>query len=416
MKKIFTLIAMALMAVGANAQTEWRPEAGNVDGDVRLTARGDELIEVKTVFATTTGNLEVEGTPAPETFDGKTFNTYMQIRVDAAPTADIPTGTEKSGSSPLTIEAKKNVDLTIYYRRQTGDNAENDGKDMKLVDQANPGPAIAAAEYKTFTIDADYFNVKRVFKLDAGKKYTLWARGTTGRLYGFDYAEGTGSSTGGGGESSAVADGTYFISNTTAPTASNLTLDEMTNKGTANNVSTWDNGFSLMIMRSDKAYSDGGKITIDGTEYTSIKLSNGAQNKLTLPEGKVATGITIYSYQNTDAITDRDAYWKEIAGVTYETAADAGGLFASFKDGANPDKREYNFGENKLNVITFTNTGEQQCFVLKVDIVSGTATGIQSAKSATIDVNAPAYNLAGQKVDESFKGIITKNGKKMIQK
>ena len=401
MKKIFTLIAMALMAVGANAQTEWRPEAGNVDGDVRLTARGDELIEVKTVFATTTGNLEVEGTPAPETFDGKTFNTYMQIRVDAAPTADIPTGTEKSGSSPLTIEAKKDVNLTIYYRRQTGDNAENDGKDMKLVDQANPGSAIAAAEYKTFTIDADYLNVKKVFKLDAGKKYTLWAKGTTGRLYGFDYAEGTGSSTGGGGETSAVADGTYFIS-----------FDGMSS---ANKVTT-DKGFTLQITgNEEKSYSAASKITIDGTEYTTIKLSNGAQNTLTLPAGKIATGITFYSYVNKDAATERPSYWKEVGGTEY-TETPNGGNFKSYKDTENPDVCTYSFGENKLNVITFTNTGEQCCFVIKIAIAAGTATGINAINAATIDANAPAYNLAGQKVDSSFKGIIIKNGKKMIQK
>jgi hypothetical protein len=35
---------------------------------------------------------------------------------------------------------------------------------------------------------------------------------------------------------------------------------------------------------------------------------------------------------------------------------------------------------------------------------------------ANTDVNAPVYNLAGQKVDNSYKGLIIKNGKKMLQK
>jgi len=30
--------------------------------------------------------------------------------------------------------------------------------------------------------------------------------------------------------------------------------------------------------------------------------------------------------------------------------------------------------------------------------------------------NAPAYNLAGQKVSDSFKGIVIKNGKKVVVK
>jgi hypothetical protein len=29
--------------------------------------------------------------------------------------------------------------------------------------------------------------------------------------------------------------------------------------------------------------------------------------------------------------------------------------------------------------------------------------------------NAPIYNLAGQRVDKSFKGVVIQNGKKFIQ-
>jgi hypothetical protein len=133
MKKIFTLIAMALMAVGASAQSSWvAPESAPAAG---MSIIKDDLMKVETVFETTCGKiLDESNQPAPVTFAGKTFETYMQIRVDAAPTNDAPTGTEKSGSTPLVITAKKNVDLTIYYRRQAVDGAysENDGKDIKL--------------------------------------------------------------------------------------------------------------------------------------------------------------------------------------------------------------------------------------------------------------------------------------------
>lgn len=39
-----------------------------------------------------------------------------------------------------------------------------------------------------------------------------------------------------------------------------------------------------------------------------------------------------------------------------------------------------------------------------------------SAVKAEADANAPAYNLAGQKVAEGYKGLVIKGGKKMIQK
>ena len=388
---------MALMAVGASAQSSWvAPESAPAAG---MSIIKDDLMKVETVFETTCGKiLDESNQPAPVTFAGKTFETYMQIRVDAAPTNDAPTGTEKSGSTPLVITAKKNVDLTIYYRRQAVEGAysENDGKDIKLVDQTKATTAIKSASYEATDIDGSYGNVKRVYNLEEGKTYTLFARGTTGRLYGMDYAEGTGA-----GEQGAVTDGTYFIS-----------FDGMSS---ANKVTT-DKGFTLQITgNEEKNYSAASKITIDGTEYTTIKLSNGAQNTLTLPAGKIATGITFYSYVNKDAATERASYWKEVGGTEY-TETPNGGNFKSYKDTENPDVCTYSFGENKLNVITFTNTGEQCCFVIKIAIAAGTATGINAINAATIDANAPAYNLAGQKVDSSFKGIIIKNGKKMIQK
>lgn len=416
MKKIFTLIATALMAVGANAQTEWRP--GNEAPAAGTSIIKGDLLKVETVFETTGGKLKDEdGNEAPVTFGGKTFSTYMQVRVDADPTVANPTGTEKTGNTPLVFTAKKNVDITVYYRRQAvdGQYVENNGKDLKLVDQTAPTAPIKSASYDSYDIDGSYGNIVRVFKLEEGKTYTLFCRGTTGRLYGIDYQEGTGVDP---VEPGTVEDGTYFISYNVEPTLSNVTLEGWKNTGTANNVATWEGGFSIMIMRSDKAMDSSSNITIGGSNYKSIKVSNGAQNTLTLPEGKVAKGITFYSYVNKDAATERDSYWKEVAGVTYDTPDASGGIFASYKDLNNPDKRTYDFGESQLNSISFTNTGEQCCYVIEVTIATGepTPTGIKNVKSETIDLNAPMYNLAGQKVAEGYKGVVIQNGVKRIQK
>ena len=399
MKKFFTLIAMAMMAAGASAQTEWRPtEEAPAAGSSIIK---DDLLKVETVFETTCGITKDEtDQPTTVTFAGKSFNTYMQIRVDAAPTAAVPTGTDKGGSTPLVITPKKNVDLTVYYRRQSASDAytENDGKDMKLIDQAKPTSAITAATYEAYDIDGAYANAVKVFKLDAGKVYTLWARGTTGRLYGLDYVEGTGG--GGGG---ATADGTYYIS-----------FDGMS----AANKIDYDNGFSLQITGNEsKDISGGKKITVDGNQYTSMKVSNGAQNTLTLPEGKIASGISFYSYVNKDAATDRDSYWKEVAGVSYD-AETSGGIFANYGEPeGTPDERSYSFGADKLHTITFTNTGEQCCYVIKIDIATGSEviTGIETVKSESIDLNAPIYNLAGQQVYEGYKGVVIQNGRKYVK-
>jgi hypothetical protein len=43
-------------------------------------------------------------------------------------------------------------------------------------------------------------------------------------------------------------------------------------------------------------------------------------------------------------------------------------------------------------------------------------TGIVVVKAAEQSADAPIYNLAGQKVDKSFKGVVIQNGKKVVIK
>jgi hypothetical protein len=47
-------------------------------------------------------------------------------------------------------------------------------------------------------------------------------------------------------------------------------------------------------------------------------------------------------------------------------------------------------------------------------LISVNSTGIQTVKAE--EANAPIYNLAGQRVDANYKGVVIKNGQKMIQK
>ena len=125
---------------------------------------------------------------------------------------------------------------------------------MKLIDQANPSSAIASASYEASDIDGSYGNVVRTYKLEEGKTYTLWARGTTGRLYGMDFTEGSGSGSGG----DSTADGTYYIS-----------FDGMS----AANKLEYANGFTLQITGNEtKNISNGSKITINGTDYQTMKV------------------------------------------------------------------------------------------------------------------------------------------------
>ena len=61
---------------------------------------------------------------------------------------------------------------------------------------------------------------------------------------------------------------------------------------------------------------------------------------------------------------------------------------------------------NPANLAKFYSLGDQ----------SGSTTGITSVKNEAAGNNAPMYNLAGQLVDKGYKGIVIKNGKKIVLK
>lgn len=52
----------------------------------------------------------------------------------------------------------------------------------------------------------------------------------------------------------------------------------------------------------------------------------------------------------------------------------------------------------------------------KIYSINGVTTGINKVENDTEDANAPAYNLAGQRVNKSYQGIVIKNGKKYINR
>ncbi|MCF2609439.1 hypothetical protein I6E75_04110 [Prevotella copri] len=62
--------------------------------------------------------------------------------------------------------------------------------------------------------------------------------------------------------------------------------------------------------------------------------------------------------------------------------------------------------KNSANPAKFYSLGDQ----------SGSTTGITSVKNEAAGNNAPMYNLAGQLVDKGYKGIVIKNGKKIVLK
>ena len=167
-------------------------------------------------------------------------------------------------------------------------------------------------------------------------------------------------------------------------------------------------GFSMVITGNlAKSYTSAGTPKLD-IEYngemlqrTAIKLSNGAQNTIFMPEGAKATKMSIYSITGTNA-SNRTSYWKEVAGVSYnETTTTVLDLDAPR---SNPNKVDFTL-DNVPDKVTFTNTGEQQCVIIYLEYHFGGGTsGVES-----INLNEPIrieyYTLSGEKISTPAKGI-----------
>ena len=382
MKKIFTLIAVFVAALSVNAQ-DWNASNDESLYNGKTILNNDYVKIITAVQDTETALIKDENDKAdPKTYGGYTFTKYVNIRVDAGPAeSNNWEGTAYGDATPagisLIVTAKKNTDMTLYYKH--GDN-----KALSCYDQTAKG-AVAIAETAVTGLASYYTGT---FKFIKDHKYTIYATGGTTGLNGISTAAGT------------------YVEPTTTVYAY---------IGNTNEV-TYNDGAKMQITgNTSKNYGKGGKITVNGASYDAIKNSNGAQNTFTAATGKKIYRMTFYAMPNTDGDAPK---FTEFNGVSMEIPV------TTVKNG--DQATQTIMCVNGAESVTFTYGGKQVNFVIDVDYSSASydeqydptkgTDGIQTVKSETIDVNAPAYNLAGQKVDKSFKGVVIQNGKKMIQK
>ncbi len=357
MKKIFTLIAATVMAVAANAQS-WQVINSVKGGAI---AEGSVLVDDDYVTATSANQdgtpgqiLDEAGDPKTVTFGSYNFSYYVNVRVTDAPSATNPTGTAHSADDgtqniAIVVKAKQNADVTFYFRRGSS-------KSFDCYNQAT-GESVSGTE-KVEEEDGDNLYIASTFQLVGGNTYTFWAKGGTIQMYGFDTAKGT-----------YVAPTAFVYANAAAAKVDGFST-----------IKYADGSKLVLIGNSGKDFGAGSNVSVNGKTYKGTKVSNGAQNQFVCPEGKKAYSVTIYSVVNKDAATDRPCYWKEVNGVEY-AEADAK-IMESYKDNNNPDVNTYDLGG--VSEFTFTNTGEQNYFVLEVsyDPASGVA-GVAEAAEAS---------------------------------
>ena len=123
------------------------------------------------------------------------------------------------------------------------------------------------------------------------------------------------------------------------------------------------NGFTIAITgNSDKKWSAGnGDITYGGTKYKTLKNSNGAQNTVTCPSGKVATQVKFIVTSNKDA----SGYLTEIDGTSCNDEV------TSQKDYDSPTTITKDL--DSKSSFTFTFSTNQVCFIAVVTYTDAAA-------------------------------------------
>ncbi|MBR0489498.1 MAG: chitobiase/beta-hexosaminidase C-terminal domain-containing protein [Prevotella sp.] len=150
----------------------------------------------------------------------------------------------------------------------------------------------------------------------------------------------------------------------TAATTSSITLTEVT----------------AVPANTPVILKTAGDYTLHGTAWAPAVTGN----KLQISNGTVAgNGSTRYALANIDNVP---GFYLVSDGLTIPTS-----------------------------YVEITGGGEARSFVPMS--TEGTTTGIANLDvNANVDANTPMYNLAGQRVNKSYKGVVIVNGKKMLNK
>ena len=126
------------------------------------------------------------------------------------------------------------------------------------------------------------------------------------------------------------------------------------------------------------------------------------------------SGVTVVAEEGTSSAASTKYYATDEAGNRVQ-------IYNGFHDTAF-DQLE-NFADGKKYDVTGVIVAYQSKSmtepiyeVYPMEIKESAATGIEAVTAGVLDVNAPVYNLSGQKVSHSYKGVVIQNGKKFIVK
>ncbi|MBR4897929.1 MAG: hypothetical protein IKZ48_03985 [Prevotella sp.] len=392
MKKIFTLFAAVLLAVGANAQkitfeVGQTPTDGFANGNFKIAIVDEDgkfVIDANSQYFGTAESQE-HFTARLKTGGKSSSKNNITVTVPADGALKICVRTASSGATDRTLTLTQGG--TELYKQVV---KEADAVKVTGLNEDDP-----AAETNVFPIVS--------VSVKAGDIAVTYPEGAL-NFYAFEFAEGESGNQGGGQGGNDDPDPTpdpTTASSINYPTSeAGITLGGTTVKGTVKIHENKDavdcislkNGYTTddvmngnhILLEVEGGFKAGDVVTIAGAINNSDESKHGTADLFVTEDGQVATSLNVFE----DFINSRFVA-EDPAVQTYTLTTDYPKLYIG---------RNGNTGTN-LTLIKVGRGDEDNILNVKITTNEGIT-----------------YNLAGQKVSSNYKGITIQNGKKMMMK
>lgn len=397
MKKFFTLIAMTLITMGASAQTITFDETGvKAAGSVNELTLGDDNFKVALV-----GGSKASVSEKSLTYKIDASSEAENFKYQWSPGGGI---TKLSGERSVTITVAKAGALYIYSR-----SGGSDDRAFSVIQ--NNATILAGISYNGKVVEENYY---KAYKVDVAAGTINITAESAINFSGFKFiASDGGSSEGdeGSGETTTVASwdketvnggtwsavGTAVISGYTGKIHTNKDVVKcMTFPNSAWAKATTDateNSF-LNYVKVEGEFKRGDVVTIQ--PYTAMSTAD-------FTGGSKYATVILY-----------DAEGKVIKDMTGSTASTLT-VTDGHEEADEPKEFSYTL-ENEFTALCFGRQGNARINIIKIEIARAkSATAIQAVKTQQVN-DGVMYNLSGQKVNKSYKGVVIINGKKMLNK
>lgn len=373
MKKIFTLICLAMIAIGANAQNKVYKYCIPADFDMK---EFHKVIEAKDENGELMGTIEILSSPAKDQL--------------------YPYKKDETGEPILDSEGKPQFDEE--HPNEAWKFRVNDPESNMSLTGLEEGFGYCIIGYGNPVMSQDE---GWVFNDDKGE----WRWQVSNPVY---WTPGCGE---------LPKQGEYI--KITPKADGVITIGTFMNKGGGVN----GNGHQLYII-DESTKADGYKVL--GNDQVVIKgyFNNNTRtfsvNKETATVDPDTGKITWTKVKDENGEDVKEYPWGETLPYTMSLANDYS-VFAYMMDGHLKRLDQVFLGLVSFDVkkdVTYwmlNPTSQFGFYGFKLEVGASLAS-IESVKSFDEDPNAPTYNLAGQRVDENYHGVVIKNGKKFMNK